>query len=75
MAYVSHTLSPSEITSERTAAAPRLGWFARFIRATEEARLRRAELEVAQYMARTGGRFTDATERELERRLMARGLV
>jgi hypothetical protein len=73
MAYASHALSTAETVSTlRTATPARPGFFIRFLRALHEARLRQAEREIALYLSRTGGRFTDATEREIERRFLAR---
>jgi hypothetical protein len=37
----------------------------------QEARLRQAEREIALYLNRTGGKFTDEGEREIERRFLA----
>mgnify|MGYP001604746146 CR=1 FL=1 len=39
--------------------------------ALAESRRRRAEYEVAHYLESIGGKFTDETEREIERRLMS----
>jgi hypothetical protein len=37
-------------------------------------RQRQAEREIALYLDRTGGKLTDTTEREIERRFLARDL-
>jgi hypothetical protein len=37
----------------------------------QEARLRQAEREIALYLSRTGGKFTDESEREIERRFLS----
>jgi hypothetical protein len=73
MAFFSHALSPSDITITPT-AKPAPGFFARFFRAMHEARLRQAEREIALYLERTGGKLTDTTEREIERRFLARDI-
>jgi hypothetical protein len=73
MAFFSHALAPSDIVAART-ATPAQGFFARFFRALHEARLRQAEREIALYLERTGGKLTDTTEREIERRFLARDI-
>ena len=40
-------------------------------RAMQEARMRQAEREIALYLTRNGGKFTDEAEREIERRFLA----
>jgi hypothetical protein len=50
-----------------TPAKPSL--FRRFLRAMMDARARQAEREVAVYLQTHGLKFTDAAEREIERRL------
>jgi hypothetical protein len=74
MAFASHALSPSDTVLTPAAAPARPGFFIRFFRALHEARLRQAEREIALYLTRTGGRLTDATEREIERRFLARDI-
>ena len=49
------------------------GLFRRLIAAAIESQRRRAEREVARYLAASGMKFTDAAEREIERRLLHRG--
>jgi hypothetical protein len=71
MAFFSHALSPSDIALTRTATPARPGFFARFLRALHESRMRQAEREIALYIDRTGGKFTDSVEREIERRFLA----
>lgn len=71
MAFFSHALSPSDTALTRTATPARPGLFARFFRALHEARLRQAEREIALYIERSGGKLTDSTEREIERRFLA----
>jgi hypothetical protein len=34
--------------------------------------MRQAEREIAAYLARTGGKFTDSAEREIEQRFLSR---
>ncbi|MFA6264370.1 MAG: hypothetical protein WC670_01465 [Pseudolabrys sp.] len=52
-------------------AAPKRGFFARVLDSLMAARMRQAEREVARYIAETGGKFTDESEREIERRFLA----
>lgn len=70
MAFASHALSPSDTSF--TAAAPKQSFIVRLFRALHEARMRQAEREIALYLARTGGKFTDSTEREIEQRFLSR---
>lgn len=52
-------------------AAPKRGFFARLLDGLMAARMRQAEREVARYIAETGGKFTDESEREIERRFLS----
>jgi hypothetical protein len=80
MAFFSHALAPSDTTSVRDTDtdtdtdtdAPRPGVFTRFIQALQVSRQRQAEREIALYLKRTGNKFTDSAEREIERRFLAR---
>ena len=74
MAYASHALSPRDasVTPAVTATPARPGFFMRFLRALHQSRLRQAEREIALYINRTGGKFTDSVEREIEHRFLAR---
>jgi hypothetical protein len=56
----------------RTGSAPRRGILRRLLDALYESRQRQAEREIAAILARSGGRLTDTTEREMTRRLMGR---
>ena len=47
------------------------GLFARVIDAMMVSRQRDAEREIARYIAGSGGKFTDETEREIERRFLS----
>ena len=71
MAYATHALSPGDTPVTRAATPARPGLFVRFFRALHEARLRQAEREIALYIERSGGKLTDTTEREIERRFLA----
>ena len=69
MALFSHALSPTESLLVRTPAKP--GVFARFFAAMIAARQRQIDAEIARYLGRRGGKFTDSTEREIEQRVLA----
>ena len=75
MAYV-HTaitardvLTPERKSGPTTARKP--GLLRRLLVAAQEARMRQAEREIALYLSRNGGKFTDEAEREIERRFLA----
>jgi hypothetical protein len=53
----------------RTTIPPRQSLLNRLFAALIMARQRQAERDVARYIATTGGKFTDAVEREIARRL------
>lgn len=74
MAYVSHALSPSRPVSTPAATPARPSLLTRFFRALQESRMRQAEREIALYIQRNGGKLTDTTEREIERRFLARDI-
>jgi hypothetical protein len=52
-------------------AARKPGFFARLMTALMAARMRQAEREITLYLNRTGGKFTDEAEREIERRFLS----
>jgi hypothetical protein len=56
----------------RTRSAPRRGILQRLLDALYESRQRQAEREIGAILARSGGRLTDSTEREMARRLIGR---
>ncbi len=47
------------------------GLFARLLAAMAASRQHHAEREIARYLASNGGKFTDETEREIERRFLS----
>ena len=59
--------------SRSPAAVPRPGFLGRMFNAVFESRQRRAEREVEAYLARTGHRFTDSIEREINEHLFDGG--
>jgi hypothetical protein len=70
MAYAPSTFAPRELAYTDTPVEPRRGLFSRLLTALMEGRQRQADREIARYLAGTGGRFTDETEREIERRFL-----
>lgn len=75
MAYVHTAVTTRDVlTSEpksgiKTARKP--GLLRRLVVAMQEARMRQAEREIALFLSRTGGKFTDEGEREIERRFLS----
>lgn len=67
MTFFTDTLSSATAAQ---ASAKRPGFFARVFAAMKLARQRQAEREIARYLALTGGKLTDETEREIQRRLL-----
>ena len=82
MAYTSTVLDPRELVFSRTyvapksaaaatsAVEPKRGFFTRLMDVLVAARMKQAEHEIARYIATSGGKFTDDTEREIERRFL-----
>jgi hypothetical protein len=54
-------------------AAPQPGFLTRLVNAIFASRQRHAERDVEAYLARTGQRFTDSVEREINEHLFAGG--
>ena len=74
MAYVHTAVTTRDVltTEPKSGLAGRKpGLIRRIVTAMQEARLRQAEREIALYLTRTGGKFTDEGEREIERRFLA----
>ena len=71
MAYAPSALAPRDLALTRTPTRSGQGFFARLLAAMMASRQRQADREIARYLAGTGGRFTDETEREIERRFLA----
>lgn len=82
MAYTSSALAPRDLAFTRPAvtqrsatkpsALPKRSLFGRLLDAMVVARMREADREVARYLASTGGKFTDESEREIERRFLSK---
>jgi hypothetical protein len=63
--------APRDLVSAPPKAKSGPGLLRRLLKAMVDARMRQADREIARYLASTGGRFTDATEREIERRYLS----
>ncbi len=70
MAYAHTAIDARDIAISQP-AAPHRGLFRRLIDGLMAARMRQAEREIAIYVGGNGGRFTDETEREIERRFLS----
>jgi hypothetical protein len=70
MAFTTSTVAPSELrySEASTAELASCGLLRRLRNAMMASRQREAEREIAFYLQRTGGKFTDVIEREIERR-------
>jgi hypothetical protein len=68
MAYAPSTVATRNFVAE-TPARTRPGLFRWLATAMMESRRRQAEREIARYLA--NGKFTDETEREIERRFLS----
>jgi hypothetical protein len=60
-------------TAEEASAAPRRGFWRRVFDGIALAQQRRAEREIARYLASHGGLLTDGMERELMQRMTGNG--
>jgi hypothetical protein len=69
MAYVPSAVAAPELR-RRTFSPPRRSLWRRIFEAMIEARRSQAEREIAFYLEKTGGRFTDEIEREIESRFL-----
>jgi hypothetical protein len=77
MAAYSPTITPRDLPYAAPAkvkvnAGRRPSLFGRILAAMQAARLRQAEREIARYLATTGDKLTDESEREIERRFLSK---
>jgi hypothetical protein len=76
MAYTSSAVAARDLAFTQTPARAKLpvrakrGLFGRLLESMMLARRRQAEREIARYLVDSGGKFTDETEREIERRFL-----
>jgi len=71
MAYAPFALAAQDLALPRSEPRSGKGFFARLLTAMMVSRQRDAEREIARYVAGSG-KFTDETEREIERRFLSR---
>ena len=67
MAYLHSALSAHDLAAHE----PKHGFLWHFMHALATSRQKQADREIARYLARSGGKFTDESEREIERRMIA----
>jgi hypothetical protein len=70
MAYARTAVDPRDFPVPAKPRAKR-GVLRRMLDAIEASNMRRAEHEIARYMRNSGNKFTDETEREIERRVLS----
>jgi len=75
MAYVHTAITARDVLATERKSGPttarKPGLLRRLLVAAQEARMRQAEREIALYLTRTGGKFTDEAERQIERQFLA----
>jgi len=70
MAYTQTAVASRDLAFGGDARRLSRSLFRRILASMQEARLRQAEREIGYYLAETGGKFTDESEREIERRIL-----
>jgi hypothetical protein len=70
MANTSSAFIPRDLTLTTPNVHTERSLFSRLIEAMMASRQRQVEREIARYLMGSGGKFTDATEREIERRFL-----
>jgi hypothetical protein len=71
MVYAQSVAAPSSLEIPKIAPRAKRSLLLRLFDAVEEANIRRAEREIARFLRSSGSTFTDATEREIERRFLS----
>lgn len=71
MAYAPLALVLQDLALPQSETRKGPGLFARLLAAMATSRQHQAEREIARFMALNGGKFTDETEREIERRFLS----
>jgi hypothetical protein len=71
MAYASSTVAPRGLDIPEKAPRAKRSPLRRLLDSIEQANMRQAEREIARYLSRRGGKFTDEAEREIERRFLS----
>jgi hypothetical protein len=71
MAYTSSAVAARDLAFTQPSARTKRGFFGRVLDVMLLARRLAAEREIALYLSNSGGKFTDETEREIERRFLS----
>jgi hypothetical protein len=71
MAYAPSAIAPRNLVYPKNPPRAERGLFRRLFDAIEQSNTRRAEREIARYLRSSGTKFTDETEREIERRFLS----
>lgn len=70
MTYAPLALALQDVALPQS-ATPHKSFFARLIEALAVSRRRDTEREIARFLSDSGGKFTDETERQIERRFLS----
>jgi hypothetical protein len=70
MAYAPSAAVPRTTEFKEKARPARRGALRRLLDAIEQANMRKAEREIARFLGGAGAKFTDESEREIERRYL-----
>jgi hypothetical protein len=71
MAYARTAVAPSSLHVPRIVARAKRGLLQRLFDLIEQNNAHRAEREISRFLRSSGSSFTDATEREIERRFLS----
>jgi hypothetical protein len=71
MAYAPSAVAPRDFAPTHAPASNGHGLLRRFLDAMIESRQRQVDREIARFIHDNGGKFTDNTEREIERRFLS----
>jgi len=71
MTYAPLALALQDLALPRSDVRKGKGFFTHLLAAMAVSRQRDAEREIARYVTSNGGKFTDETEREIERRFLS----
>jgi hypothetical protein len=71
MAYARTAVAPSSLHVPRIAPRAKRGLLQRLLDVIEQHNAHRAERDIARFLRSSGSSFTDATEREIERRFLS----
>ena len=71
MAYAPSAVAPRDLAPTHAVASNGRGLLLRFFDAMMASRQRQVDREIARFIHDNGGKFTDNTEREIERRFLS----